>query len=600
MSSQRSCRWVKSGSTRSTPGWCSSGNSTPQSMISSRPSNSSTAMLRPISPTPPSGMTRRKPGGSGGGSSSNCGTLRPYSARAGWPLAGVWSTGVSASAPTVARVSTTVHEAAGPAGRPSAASTSWAARCATSPSPSSTSRPPAARPRPARMITEIGAVKVRGGEVLGEFQTLVNPRTEIPPFIAVLTGISNAMVADAPPIESALPAFLEFAAGTRPGRPQRAVRRRLPQALRRAAGPGLAGVRGGRHRQAGAPGDHPRRRPQLQAVLAGAGVPLHHDAQPPRPLRRAGHRRRAARADGAARRPRRAHARGAADVLRAGVDRPAPQAPPRRGAAALPRRLPVLRRRAAGSSTSAPRATCAPGCAPTSPPPRPGPGWARWSGSRPRSRASSAAPRSRPQVRELRLIAEHKPRYNRRSRFPERVHFVKLTREPWPRLSLVTPGARRRRRLPRPVLVAQGRREVPGRAPRDLPGPPVQRPVRQGAVPRAVRARRAGPLPLAVRRQRRRHDVRRGGAAAPGHAAAPARRGGRGDQPPDGRRWPPTSGSRRPASTATGWRRSCGPRPAPSGSPRSPAAPRSWPPGARTTAAGRSTSSATAGWPRPA
>jgi DNA polymerase-3 subunit epsilon len=40
------------------------------------------------------------------------------------------------------------------------------------------------------------------------------------------------------------------------------------------------------------------------------------------------------------------------------------------------------------------------------------------------------------QVRELRLIAEHKPRYNRRSRFPEKMHFIKLTREPWPRLSL--------------------------------------------------------------------------------------------------------------------------------------------------------------------
>jgi DNA polymerase-3 subunit epsilon len=63
------------------------------------------------------------------------------------------------------------------------------------------------------MITEIGAVKVRGGERLGEFQTLVNPHTEIPAFIAVLTGISNSMVRDAPSIESALPAFLEFAAG---------------------------------------------------------------------------------------------------------------------------------------------------------------------------------------------------------------------------------------------------------------------------------------------------------------------------------------------------------------------------------------------------
>ena len=41
------------------------------------------------------------------------------------------------------------------------------------------------------------------------------------------------------------------------------------------------------------------------------------------------------------------------------------------------------------------------------------------------------------EVRELRLIAEHKPRYNRRSRFPEKAHCLKLTREPWPRLSLV-------------------------------------------------------------------------------------------------------------------------------------------------------------------
>jgi DNA polymerase-3 subunit epsilon len=62
-------------------------------------------------------------------------------------------------------------------------------------------------------ITEIGAVKVRGGQVLGEFQTLVNPHLPIPPFIQALTGITTAMVADAPPIESALPAFLEFARG---------------------------------------------------------------------------------------------------------------------------------------------------------------------------------------------------------------------------------------------------------------------------------------------------------------------------------------------------------------------------------------------------
>jgi DNA polymerase-3 subunit epsilon len=62
-------------------------------------------------------------------------------------------------------------------------------------------------------ITEIGAVKVRGGEVLGEFATLVDPGMPIPPFITVLTGISNAMVVAAPRIDEVLPSFLEFAAG---------------------------------------------------------------------------------------------------------------------------------------------------------------------------------------------------------------------------------------------------------------------------------------------------------------------------------------------------------------------------------------------------
>ncbi len=62
-------------------------------------------------------------------------------------------------------------------------------------------------------ITEVGAVKVRGGEVLGEFQTLVNPGVPIPAFISVLTGITDAMVAGAPRVDTVLPAFLEFASG---------------------------------------------------------------------------------------------------------------------------------------------------------------------------------------------------------------------------------------------------------------------------------------------------------------------------------------------------------------------------------------------------
>ena len=62
-------------------------------------------------------------------------------------------------------------------------------------------------------ITEIGAVKVRGGEVLGEFQTLVNPGAPIPPLVAVLTGITDRLVAGAPALAAVLPAFLEFARG---------------------------------------------------------------------------------------------------------------------------------------------------------------------------------------------------------------------------------------------------------------------------------------------------------------------------------------------------------------------------------------------------
>jgi DNA polymerase-3 subunit epsilon len=62
-------------------------------------------------------------------------------------------------------------------------------------------------------ITEIGAVKVRGGEVLGEFATLVDPGRGIPPGVVALTGITETMVTAAPPIGAVLPAFLEFAAG---------------------------------------------------------------------------------------------------------------------------------------------------------------------------------------------------------------------------------------------------------------------------------------------------------------------------------------------------------------------------------------------------
>lgn len=59
-------------------------------------------------------------------------------------------------------------------------------------------------------ITEIGAVKVRGGEVLGEFRSFVDPERPIPAYIASLTGITDESVAGAPSIRTVLPMFLDF------------------------------------------------------------------------------------------------------------------------------------------------------------------------------------------------------------------------------------------------------------------------------------------------------------------------------------------------------------------------------------------------------
>jgi DNA polymerase III subunit epsilon len=63
-------------------------------------------------------------------------------------------------------------------------------------------------------ITEIGAVKVCGGERIGTFQTLVDPREPIPPYVAGLTGIDDRLVAGEPPIEQVVPALVEFLRGS--------------------------------------------------------------------------------------------------------------------------------------------------------------------------------------------------------------------------------------------------------------------------------------------------------------------------------------------------------------------------------------------------
>lgn len=63
-------------------------------------------------------------------------------------------------------------------------------------------------------ITEIGVVKVRGGKVLGTFQSFVDPGHSLPPFITQLTGITDEMLFSAPFIDEVLPTLFEFLGST--------------------------------------------------------------------------------------------------------------------------------------------------------------------------------------------------------------------------------------------------------------------------------------------------------------------------------------------------------------------------------------------------
>jgi hypothetical protein len=59
-------------------------------------------------------------------------------------------------------------------------------------------------------ITEIGAIAVRGGEVLEEFSSFVNPQVSLPEYIVNLTGITDEMLVDAPLISEVFPDFIDF------------------------------------------------------------------------------------------------------------------------------------------------------------------------------------------------------------------------------------------------------------------------------------------------------------------------------------------------------------------------------------------------------
>jgi len=286
------------------------------------------------------------------------------------------------------------------------------------------------------MITEVGAVKVRGGEVLGEFQTLVNPHQAIPAFIAVLTGITDSMVAAAPRIEQVLPQFLEFAQGC---------------VLVAHNAPFDVGFLRHFAEQQGRP--WPRFEVIDTAKLARRVI-TRDDA----PNCKLSSLAAAFQASTTPNHRALSDARATVDVLHGLIGRlgnlgvhtleelqtfssrvTSAQRRKRHLAEQLPHAPGVYlfrdeRGRVLYVGTSKDLRTRV---------------RTYFTASETRSRMGEmvglaasvegieCATPLEAEVRELRLIAEHKPKYNRRSRFPERVHWVKLTREPWPRLSLV-------------------------------------------------------------------------------------------------------------------------------------------------------------------
>ena len=232
--------------------------------------------------------------------------------------------------------------------------------------------------------------------MLGEFQTLVNPDAPIPPFIAVLTGITDAMVAGSPRMTTVLPAFLEFARGSvlvahnagfdisflrasaaATGQPWPAFRVLDTVHLARQV---VTRDEARNHKLATlAQVFHSPVTPDHRALTdAQATVHVLHGL-----LERVG-------------------SLGVTSIeeLRqlhlAGHPAAAPQALPRRRPAVRARGLRLPRRPRPRRSTSARRATSGPGSAPTSPPPSSAPGWPRWSASPSASTPSPAPPRSRP------------------------------------------------------------------------------------------------------------------------------------------------------------------------------------------------------------
>src|SRR6266851_5116732 len=59
-------------------------------------------------------------------------------------------------------------------------------------------------------VIELGAYRVRDGQIIDDFQTLINPEARLPRFIATMTGISDEMLAAAPKFAEIVNAWLDF------------------------------------------------------------------------------------------------------------------------------------------------------------------------------------------------------------------------------------------------------------------------------------------------------------------------------------------------------------------------------------------------------
>ena len=68
-------------------------------------------------------------------------------------------------------------------------------------------------PEQGARATEIAAVLVQDGQIVGRFQSLMNSGAWVPPFIEQLTGISNQMLANAPPARAVMREVMQFTRG---------------------------------------------------------------------------------------------------------------------------------------------------------------------------------------------------------------------------------------------------------------------------------------------------------------------------------------------------------------------------------------------------